>query len=46
MIQKIRAELLENGTISDETVALVSPLEKSRQLKKYLSRTSIRHGKG
>ncbi|MCG9969589.1 GPP34 family phosphoprotein [Pelotomaculum terephthalicicum JT] len=38
MIQKIRAELLENGTISDETVALVSLLEKSHQIKKYFSK--------
>lgn len=38
VIQKIRAELLENGTISDETVALVSLLEKSHQIKKYFSK--------
>lgn len=37
VIQKIRAELLESGTISDETVALVSLLEKSHQVKKYFS---------
>lgn len=37
VIQKIRAELLENGPISDETVALVSLLEKSKQIKQYFS---------
>lgn len=38
VIQKIRAELLENGTISDNTVALVSLLNKSNQIKKYFSK--------
>lgn len=37
MIQKIRAELLESGGISDETVALVSLLEKSNRIKQYFS---------
>lgn len=37
VIQKIRAELLENGPISDETVVLVSLLEKSKQIKQYFS---------
>jgi hypothetical protein len=38
VIQKIRADLLESGTMSDETVALVSLLDKSNQLKKYFSK--------
>ncbi len=38
VIQKIRAELLESGTVADETVALVSLLEKSGQIKKYFSK--------
>lgn len=37
VIQKIRAEVLECGTMADETVALVSLLEKSHQIKKYFS---------
>jgi hypothetical protein len=37
VIQKIRAELLESGSISDETVALVSLLEKSNRIKRYFS---------
>lgn len=34
----IRAELLEDGQVSDEIVALVSLLEKSGQIKKYFSK--------
>lgn len=37
VIQKIRAELLESGEIADETVALVSLLQKGYQLKRYFS---------
>lgn len=37
VIQKIRAELLESGDMADETVALVSLLEKSYQIKRYFS---------
>lgn len=37
VIQKIRAELLESGNISDETAALVSLLEKSGRIKQYFS---------
>lgn len=37
VIQKIRADLLEDGAVPDETVALVSLLEKSYQIKKYFS---------
>lgn len=38
VIQNIRAELLEDGQVSDEIVALVSLLEKSGQIKKYFSK--------
>lgn len=38
IVQKIRAELLEEGKVSDETVALVSLLQKSHQIKKYFSK--------
>lgn len=38
IIQKIRAELLEEGKVSDETVALVSLFQKSHQIKKYFSK--------
>jgi len=38
VIQKIRAELLESGAIDEETVALVSLMEKSSQIKKYFSK--------
>jgi len=38
VIQKIRAELLDDGEISEETVALVSLLDKSKLLKKYFSK--------
>lgn len=38
VIQKIRAELLENGPISEETVALVSLLEKGNLIKNYFSK--------
>lgn len=38
VIQNIRAELLEDGAVSDEIVALVSLMEKSGQIKKYFSR--------
>lgn len=37
VIQKIRAEMLESGEMADETVALVSLLEKSYQIKRYFS---------
>jgi hypothetical protein len=37
IIQKIRAEMLERGDMADETVALVSLLEKSYQIKRYFS---------
>lgn len=37
VIQKIRAELLESGAMADETVALVSLLEKSHQIKRFFS---------
>lgn len=43
VIQKIRAELLESGTMSDETVALVSLLDKSNQVKKYFSKYESEH---
>lgn len=38
VIQKIRAEMLETGKMADETVALVSLLEKSQQIKRYFSK--------
>lgn len=38
IIEKIRAELLENGNITDETIALVNLLDKSNQLKQYFSK--------
>jgi hypothetical protein len=38
VIQKIRAELLEDGAISDETIALVSLLNKGGLLKQYFSK--------
>ncbi len=38
VIQKIRAELLESGTVSEETAALVSLMDKSNQIKKYFSK--------
>lgn len=38
VIQRIRAELLENGEIADETVALVSLLQKGYQLNRYFSK--------
>lgn len=38
IIQNIRAELLEDGIISDNIIALVSLLEKSNQIKKYFSK--------
>jgi hypothetical protein len=37
VIQKIRAEMLESGAMTDETVALVSLLEKSSRIKRYFS---------
>jgi hypothetical protein len=37
VIQKIRAEMLEDGPMADETVALVSLLEKSYRIKRYFS---------
>lgn len=37
VIQKIRAEMLESGGMADETVALVSLLEKGHQIKRYFS---------
>lgn len=38
VVQKVRAELLENGDLSDETVGLVSLLSKSGLLKQYFSK--------
>lgn len=38
IIQKVRAELLEEGNVSDETIALVSLLDNSLLLKKYFSK--------
>lgn len=38
VIQKIRAELLEDGTVSEETVGLASLLNKSGLLKQYFSK--------
>lgn len=38
VIQTIRAELLEEGTVSDPIIALVSLLYKSNQIKKYFSK--------
>lgn len=38
VIQKIRAELLEDGELSDNTIALATLLDKSRQLKDYFSK--------
>lgn len=38
VIQKVRAELLEDGIVSDETVALVSLLNKAGFIKQYFSR--------
>ena len=38
VIQKIRAEMLENGTMDDETIALVALLDKGKILKKYFSK--------
>jgi hypothetical protein len=38
VIQKIRAEMLEDGVMTDETVALVSLLEKSSRIRMYFSR--------
>lgn len=37
VIQKIRAEMLESGAMTDETVALVGLLEKSSRIKRYFS---------
>lgn len=38
IIQNIRAELLEDGTLSDQIIALVSLMEKSNQIKRYFSK--------
>lgn len=38
IIQSIRAELLEDGTISDNIIALVSLMDKSNQIKRYFSK--------
>lgn len=38
IIQNIRAELLEDGTVSDSMIALVSLMDKSKQIKKYFSK--------
>lgn len=38
VIQKIRAELLEEGEVSEETIALVSLLDKSLMIKNYFSK--------
>lgn len=37
IIENIRAELLEDGNVSDDIIALVSLLEKSNQIKRYFS---------
>ncbi|HAX73383.1 MAG TPA: GPP34 family phosphoprotein [Firmicutes bacterium] len=37
IVEKIRAELLEEGCISEETIALVTLLDKSNLIKKYFS---------
>lgn len=37
IIENIRAELLEDGCVSDDIIALVSLLEKSNQIKRYFS---------
>lgn len=37
IIENIRAELLEEGNVSDDIIALVSLLEKSNQIKRYFS---------
>ncbi len=37
VIQKVRAEMLESGAMTDETTALTSLLEKSHQIKRYFS---------
>ncbi len=38
MIQNIRAELLESGTVSDNMITLVSLMDKSNQIKQYFSK--------
>lgn len=38
VIQSIRAELLEDGVLSEDMIALVSLLEKSNQIKRYFSK--------
>lgn len=38
IIQNIRAEVLEQGHLSDEMIALISLMEKSKQIKKYFSK--------
>ena len=38
IIQRIRAELLEEGAISDETIAMTALLNKGGQLKQYFSK--------
>ena len=38
IVQSIRAEVLENGDLSEEIAALVSLLDKSGQIKKYFSK--------
>lgn len=38
VIQNIRAELLENGTVSDHMIALVSLMDKSNLIKRYFSK--------
>ncbi|BAE83742.1 GOLPH3/VPS74 family protein [Desulfitobacterium hafniense] len=42
VIQKIRAELLESGTVSDETVALASLLEEGNQIRNYFSKYELK----
>lgn len=37
IVEKLRAELLEEGNITEEVIALASLLEKSNLLKKYFS---------
>lgn len=38
IIQRIRAELLENGALSDNIIALTSLMEKSNQIKSFFSK--------
>ena len=37
VVQKLRAEMLEDGQITEEAIALVALLERSEQIKRYFS---------